>query len=301
MARRIEEHLNRQKRRNIPLRLLDRFLPRLVGKMAVKKNGWTSLRFCLSGAAATPKWVLDAFWRRGLPLYEGYGTTENSPVYGINDDPRNLGSVGKPISTMRVKIVDENGRTLTPNRKGEILLGGPCIMKGYYKNPQSTAAVVETDADGTRWLHTGDLGFLDEAGNLYITGRKKYIIVLPGGKNVNPELVESVLSQASFVKEVLVVPGRHTDDAGRTEECIRAIVQPAWDVIQSCTNLSYSQLVNEPHALKSLVWENVNECQQKSRQLAHFERVSPAHLEIRIEEFQKTSTGKIKRDAYMRL
>jgi len=301
MAKRIEELLNKQKQHNISLRLLDRFLPRLVGKMAVRKNGWNSLRFCLSGAAAMPKWVLDVFWRRGLLLYEGYGTTENSPVYGFNENLHTLGSVGKPISTITVKIVDQEGKTLPPRQKGEILLGGPCIMKGYYKNPQSTAAVVETDNNGVRWLHTGDLGFLDEKGNLYITGRKKYIIVLPGGKNVNPELVELVLSQANYVKEVLVVPGVETDPAGIRQECVSAIVQPAMDVIQNRTNLSHSDLVNKPQLLKNLIWQNLNECQKKSRQLAHFERVSPAHLEIRIEEFQKTSTGKIKREFYIRI
>ena len=301
MAKRIEESLSKQKQQSTLLRLLDRFAPRLVGKMMVRKNAWTALRFCLSGAAPMPKWVLNVFWKRGLLLYEGYGTTENSPVYGFNDKREKLGSVGKPITTLSVKIVDENDNTLEPGQRGEICLGGPCIMKGYYKNPQSTRAAVNTDSRGIRWLHTGDLGYLDEDGDLYITGRKKYVIVLRGGKNVNPELVESVLSQAHYVKEVLVVPGIETDPAGIRQECVRALVQPAWDVIQNHANLSHSELVNQPHLLKSLIWQNINECQQKSRQLAHFERVSPAHLEIQIEEFQKTSTGKIKREMYIRL
>jgi long-chain acyl-CoA synthetase len=248
-----------------------------------------------------PKWVLDVFWRRGLLLYEGYGTTENSPVYGFNDDPGKLGSVGKPIDTLSVKIVDADHQDLPPGEKGEITLGGPCIMKGYYKNPEATRLAVETDREGVRWLFTGDLGYLDEDGDLFITGRKKYVIVLPGGKNVNPERVESALSEARFVGEILVVPGFWKDPAGIEQETVRAIVRPAWDVIQTHANHSPDDLAKQPKLLKNLLWQNINECQRKSRQLSSFEKVSPQHLEIRIDEFQKTSTGKIKREVYMKL
>jgi len=301
MAKKIEENLNKQKEQSLLVRLLDRYLPKLVGRSIVKKQGWTALRFFLSGAAPMPRWVLNVFWRRGLKLYEGYGTTENSPVYGYNDDPRRLGSVGKPIPTLLVKTVNERNETLQPHEKGEIALGGPCIMKGYYENAGATQAVIKTDDNGIRWLHTGDMGYLDEEGNLFITGRKKYVIVLPGGKKVNPELVESALSEAQYVKDILVVPGFQKDSTGITQETVRAIVQPAWDVIETDTSLSYSELVKQPQTLKSLVWQNINECQQKSRELSHFEKVSSQHLEIRIEEFQKTSTGKIKREIYTKV
>ena len=248
-----------------------------------------------------PRWVLEVFWKRGLKLYEGYGTTENSPVYGFNDNPGKLGSVGKPITTLLVKIVNEEGQSLQPGEKGEIALGGPCIMKGYYKNPRATQAVITTDDKGMRWLHTGDLGYLDRDGNLFITGRKKYLIVLPGGKNVNPELVESALSQAQYVGEVLVVPNLRKDSVGIEQETIKAIVRPALDVIETNTSFSYSDLVKQPQVLKSLVWQSVDECQKKSRRLSSYEKVSSQHLEIRIEEFQKTSTGKIKREVYMKV
>jgi long-chain acyl-CoA synthetase len=200
-----------------------------------------------------------------------------------------------------VKTVNERNETLQPHEKGEIALGGPCIMKGYYENAGATQAVIKTDDNGIRWLHTGDMGYLDEEGNLFITGRKKYVIVLPGGKKVNPELVESALSEAQYVKDILVVPGFQKDSTGITQETVRAIVQPAWDVIETDTSLSYSELVKQPQTLKSLVWQNINECQQKSRELSHFEKVSSQHLEIRIEEFQKTSTGKIKREIYTKV
>jgi long-chain acyl-CoA synthetase len=301
LAKSIEESLAKERQENLYVRLLDRHAPKLVGKGIFRKLGWDKLRFFLSGSAPVPKWVLEVFWRRGLLLYEGYGTTENSPVYGFNDNPAGLGSVGKPISTLSVKIVSPENRTLPAGEKGEIALGGPCVMKGYYKNPQSTQAVIVIDDHGARWLLTGDLGYLDDEGNLHITGRKKYLIVLPGGKKVNPERVESALSEAQFVGEVLVVPGFWKDADGIEQETIRAIVRPALDTIETHAKLSSADLQNQPKLLKSLIWQSINECQQKSRHLSSFEKISSQHLEIRIEEFAKTSTGKIKREVYMKL
>ncbi|MBN2136873.1 MAG: AMP-binding protein [Sedimentisphaerales bacterium] len=301
LAKQMEATLGKQKQRSVLVRILDRFLPRLVGASMVKKLGWEKLRFCLSGAAAMPLWVLEFFWRHGLLMYEGYGTTENSPVYGFNDRADSLGSVGRPIPTLEVKIVDEENNPLEPGGQGEILLGGPCIMKGYYKNPKATDAAIDSDVDGVRWLHTGDLGYLDRAGNLFITGRKKFIIVLPGGKNVNPELVETALCQASFVYEILVVPGFKKDGAGIAEENIRAIVRPEWEAIEVRTSRTKADLIEQPALLKKLIWHDINECQQNSRQLSSFEKISSGNLEIRIEEFEKTSTGKIKRRAHMNI
>jgi len=301
LAKNVEDGFARYKKERLLVRLLDSCLPKIVGRRIVRKQGWGKLRFFLSGSAPVPRWVLDVFWKRGLLLYEGYGTTENSPVYGFNDSPQRLGSVGKPVSTLLVQIVNERNQILPPGEKGEICLGGPCIMKGYYKNTKATEAVIRTDDNGIRWLHTGDLGYLDKEGHLFITGRKKYLIVLPGGKNVNPELVESALSEARFVKEILVVPDLRKDSNGITQETFRAIIQPAWDAIESHTNLGYSDLVEQPQLLKSLVWQSINECQQKSRKLSVFEKITPQRLEIKIEEFQKTSTGKIRREAYMKL
>jgi long-chain acyl-CoA synthetase len=301
LAKKFEENLSKLKRKNPLVRLLDRCLPKVVGKKILKKLGWDRLRFFLSGSAPMPKWVLDVFWRRGILLYEGYGTTENSPVCSFNESVDSIGSVGQPISNMLVKIINEEGQSLQPGEKGEIALGGPCIMKGYYKNPKATQAVVTTDDKGVRWLHTGDLGYLDEDGNLYITGRKKYLIVLPGGKNVNPELVESALSQAHYVNEILVVPDIRKDSIGIEQETVRAIIRPDWDVIEANTSFSYDDLVKQPKVLRSLVWQSVHECQMKSRRLSSYEKVSSNNLEIRIDEFHKTSTGKIKREVYMKL
>jgi long-chain acyl-CoA synthetase len=301
LAKKLEDGINKQRKEKRIIALLDRIAPRYLGKIIRRKQGWTQLRFFLSGAAPMPRWVLEVLWRRGFKMYEGYGTTENSPVYGFNDRPDKIGSVGKPIGTLIVKIVDADNRTLPPHQRGEICLGGPCIAKGYYRNPKATEAVIHKDAGGVRWLHTGDLGYLDEEGNLYITGRKKYLIILPGGKNVNPERVETALSEARFVKEVLVVPSRHEDANGLMEESVRVLVLPAWEMLESHTGRSQRDLLAEPQLVKNLVWESIRDCQQRNKQLSHFEKVAAQNIEILAGEFLKTSTGKIKREHYINL
>ncbi len=301
LARKLEDGLDRKKRDSAVLRFLDRHFPQYVGRQIRRKQGWTGLRFFLSGAAPMPRWVLDTLWRRGFRMYEGYGTTENSPVYGFNERREKLGSVGRPIDTLSVKIVDEENRTLVSHQKGEICLGGPCIMKGYYRNARATEAATRTDSEGVRWLHTGDLGYLDEDGYLYITGRKKYLIILPGGKNVNPERVETALSQARFVKEVLVVPTRRTDPNGVMEETMRALVHPAWETLEDHTRRPKHELLSEPHTIKGLVWESIRCCQSENKHLSGFERIAAHQLEIHENEFAKTSTGKIRREQYIDL
>ncbi len=300
LARKIESGLTEKKRNSLLVKLADLFFPKLVGKMLMRKLGWQNLRFFVSGAAPLPKWVLHVFWKRGLRLREGYGITESSPVYGINDTAGKLGSVGRPLTTMLVKIINERGEVVEAGEKGEIVLGGPCITKGYYKNGKATEAVIKRDEQGVRWLHTGDLGYLDEDGYLYITGRKKYLIVLPGGKNVNPEMLESVLSQAEYVEELLVVPGCQTGPGGVRLEAVKAIVRPNWDRIQTETKLGRQQLENHPDMVRDFIWQGINKYQQTNQELAGFEKIqSKKFVEIQIKEFTKTTTGKIKRAGYI--
>jgi long-chain acyl-CoA synthetase len=301
LAKKLEDGISKQKKESRLIALLDRFAPGYLGRKIRQKQGWTQVRFFLSGAAPMPRWVLEVLWRRGFKMYEGYGTTENSPVYGFNNRPDKVGSVGKPINTLAVKIVSEDNHVLPAHARGEICLGGPCIAKGYYRNPKATQAVIDTDGEGVRWLHTGDLGYLDEEGNLYITGRKKYLIILPGGKKVNPERVETVLSEARFVKEVLVVPSRREDANGLMEESVQALVVPAWETLENHTGRSQGELLADPQLVKNLIWESILDCQQRNKHLSHFEKVGPHNVEILPGEFVKTSTGKIKREHYINL
>ncbi len=301
LAKKLEDGVSKQKKQSRLVRLLDRYAPWYIGHKLRNKLGWTKVRFFLSGAAPMPRWVLESLWRRGFKMYEGYGTTENSPVYGFNERIDRIGSVGQPISTLVTKIVDENNQALAPRQRGEICLGGPCIAKGYYKNLKATEAVIGVDQQGTRWLHTGDLGYLDEDGNLYITGRKKYLIILPGGKNVNPERIETALSEAQFVKDILVVPSRREESCGLMEESVRVLVQPAWEIVEARTGRSRQELLAQPQFVKNLIWESVRDCQQRNKHLSSFEKIAAHNIEIHPSDFLKTSTGKVKREHYINL
>jgi long-chain acyl-CoA synthetase len=152
------------------------------------------MRQAVTGAAPIAQEILEFFYACGVPVMEGYGMTETSTVATVNtpDDFR-FGSVGKPLPGVEVRIGED----------GEVLLRGPNIFQGYYKNE---AASQEALADG--WLHTGDLGHLDDDGFLYITGRKKDIIITAGGKNITPANIENGLKQSRWISQAVVVGDR---------------------------------------------------------------------------------------------
>ena len=153
-----------------------------------------NIRQCVTGAAPIAKEILEFFYACGIPIMEGYGMTETATAATSNlvDDFR-FGSVGKPFPGVEVKIADD----------GEVLLSGPNIFKEYYKNEDATK---DTLIDG--WLHTGDLGSVDEEGFLYITGRKKDIIITAGGKNITPANLENGLKQNRYISQAVVVGDR---------------------------------------------------------------------------------------------
>lgn len=161
-----------------------------------------SLRVAVSGGAPLPVEILKLFNEQyGIPLLEGYGLTEASPVVSFNplSGVKKPGSVGIPLVGIDVKIIDETGKALPLKEIGEILIHGPNVMSGYYKDPAGTAATIE---DG--WLHTGDLGFLDDDGYLFIVDRKKELIITRG-LNVYPREVEEALYAHPLVFEAAVV------------------------------------------------------------------------------------------------
>jgi long-chain acyl-CoA synthetase len=152
------------------------------------------IRQCVTGAAPIAKEILEFFYACGIPIMEGYGMTETATAATSNlPEAFRFGSVGKPFPGVEVKIADD----------GEVLLRGPNIFKEYYKNPQATS---DTLVDG--WLHTGDLGNLDEDGFLYITGRKKDIIITAGGKNITPANPENGLKQNRWISQAVVIGDR---------------------------------------------------------------------------------------------
>jgi long-chain acyl-CoA synthetase len=155
-----------------------------------------NIRECVTGAAPIAPEILKFFFACGVPVMEGYGMTETSTSATVNRPENNdfrFGSVGKAQPGVEIKIADD----------GEVLIKGPNIFKGYYKNDEATEAALR---DG--WLHTGDLGRLDEDGFLYITGRKKDIIITAGGKNITPANLENGLKQNRWISQAVVVGDR---------------------------------------------------------------------------------------------
>jgi long-chain acyl-CoA synthetase len=174
-------------------RLLDPLLDRLVRKKVNERFGGR-LKAMVSGGAPLNYDVGVFFAALGLPIYQGYGQTEAAPVITANRPKHHkLASVGLPLDEVEVAIADD----------GEILVRGPLVMQGYWQDPEQTA---ETIVDG--WLHTGDVGRMDEDGFLYITGRKKEMIVNSGGDNISPQRVEGVVTLEPEVGQVLVYGDR---------------------------------------------------------------------------------------------
>lgn len=169
------------------------------------------LKLMVSGSAALQQRLTKVFTAAGMPIMEGYGLTETSPVVTVNDQRNKgfkTGTVGKPIKNVEVKIADN----------GEILVKGPNVMLGYYKDPEKTASVLK---DG--YFHTGDKGEFDEEGFLKITGRTKEMFKTSGGKYVVPPLLEGELKQSLFIEQVMVI--------GEGEKMPAAIIQPNFEFI----------------------------------------------------------------------
>jgi long-chain acyl-CoA synthetase len=153
-------------------------------------------RFFTSGGAKLDPKVYSGFLSLGFKIAEGYGLTETSAVSTLTSpDIPNPGSAGKPLPGVEIRI-DNPGESGT----GEILIKGPNIMRGYYKNESATNEIIKKG-----WLYSGDLGEIDSKNNLYITGRAKEVIVLPSGKNIYPEDVENHYKKSSLIKELCVI------------------------------------------------------------------------------------------------
>jgi long-chain acyl-CoA synthetase len=149
------------------------------------------LRLVLSGGAPLSKSLAEFFWAVGIPIYQGYGLTETSPVL-TNNYPRNrVGSSGRPIANVQIRIADD----------GEILAKGPCVMQGYYKSPESTSAALTEDG----WFKTGDIGYLDRDNYLFITDRKKDLLKTAAGKFVAPQPIENTLKTSPYILNAMIV------------------------------------------------------------------------------------------------
>ena len=187
--------------------------------LAAKKKDLAGSSFtcCISGAAPLPVQVIKEFKRVfGVDIMEGYGLTETTAAVAANpSDKTKPGSVGPPTQGIHIKIIDDQGKTLPPHETGEILVKGKVVMKGYYNLPEETRAVLKEG-----WFSTGDIGYQDEEGYVFITDRKKDIII-KGGFNISPSEIEECLRTHPKVEEAAVVG--HKEKEGR-EEAIKAFV-----------------------------------------------------------------------------
>ncbi len=235
-------------------------------------------RVFISGGAALPPGVQRLFLAAGIPIYQGYGLTETSPVIAVNRDERNrLGAVGHPIPNTEVRIADD----------GEILVRGLGIMKGYYKMPEATAEVLAGD-----WLKTGDIGYIDHDGFLIITDRKKDLFKKSTGKFVVPTPIESTLRESRYIEYAMVI--------GEERKFVIAILFPnfvnltSWAKSRKIEFANYAELVAHPdvETLYSGEIERVNQHLNKWERIVKF--ILSDH-ELSIDEGLLTPTMKVRR------
>lgn len=227
--------------------------------------------FIAGGAAINPDVIRD-YEALGIPMIQGYGMTENSPIIAVNKDwYSKADSVGKPLPGTEVKIIDQD-----EDGVGEIICRGPSVMIGYYDNPEATEEVLR---DG--WLYTGDYGKFDDEGFLYICGRKKNVIVTKNGKNIFPEEIEALLMENPYIEEVLVYG---VNDKRNDDTVVSAEIYPNFTVIEE----NFGTVTED--GIHDIIKEAVEDVNDK---MPTYKRVK--RFKLREEEFEKTTTRKIKR------
>lgn len=235
------------------------------------------LRILIAGGAPMNTEAIKGFLSFGINLLQGYGLTETSPVLaGENDKYKKAGSVGFPLPDINVKIDDPDNKGV-----GEILVNGPTVMLGYYQNEEATK---EALTDG--WFHTGDLGYFDKKGFLFVTGRKKDVIVLKNGKNIYPEELEILINELPYVSESMVFGKEYTNKADRNEDLnLWAKIVYSPDIMKQ-----YFPGV-DASKYKELIWKDIRNKVNKSMPAYKYIR----EIIVTDEPLIKTTTQKIKR------
>ncbi len=250
---------------------------RRLFRMIREALGMDNMRYLVSGGAALPPWVSKRLETWGFPILQGYGLSETSPVLTVNPPyrPKNA-SAGLPIPSVEINILNP------VDGVGEIVAKGPNIMLGYYKNEKATEEVFTKDG----WFRTGDMGYLDKDGFLFITGRAKSVIVTRGGKNIYPEEIEEKLNESPFIEESLVL--METNLKTGLDEIVSYIYPNYENVDDYCaTKGILSTCQDEIYNILEEEIKKINE------HLANYKKIR--RIVLREEEFPKTSTQKIKR------
>jgi long-chain acyl-CoA synthetase len=235
--------------------------------------------FAVSGGAPLARDVAEFFWGIGVPIYEGYGLSETSPVISVNTpDAVKLGTVGRPVAGVAVRIAED----------GEILARGPNIMQGYWNLPEATAEAIDREG----WFHTGDIGELDGEGFLRITDRKKELIINAYGKNIAPAPIENSLKSSRFIGQAVVI--------GDRRKFLSALLVPDFEALKPWAERHGLPAGDLPALLAQppvrALYEG--EVQAVNQALAHYEQITAWELlpaEFTLETGELTPTQKVKR------
>jgi len=255
--------------KKIPFFLRPFLMPFIKSKV---RSQFGILRLLVSGGARLPPKINRDLSELGFKIVEGYGLTETSPVVTLNPPQKTkFGSVGKPIPDVEIKI-------LKPDKSGigQVLIKGPNVMQGYFRQPDLTSQVIKEG-----WFYSGDLGWIDKEGYLFLTGREKDVIVLSSGKNIYPEELEEYYSQGPYIKEICIL-SRQEEKFGRPIESLYAVIVP---------NLEYFRQRNEADIRGKIRWELEN----LNRNLPSYRHIMG--FTITKEELPRTALKKIKRYA----
>lgn len=243
----------------------------------IHENLGSKLRLLVAGGAALDPETEKFFNGLGIRMAQGYGLTETSPVIAVEDDKftRN-GSIGKALPELEVKIKDANEEGI-----GELLVKGPIVMLGYYQNEEATKETIDEEG----WLNTGDLAKIDKDGFIFITGRKKFVIVLKNGKNVYPEELEILINKIAGVTESFVY-GKEEEDGNYK---VSAKIVYDKDIMKDIYGLE------DKEEIKRKLWQEIKRINKTMPTYKYIKEIS-----VTDEELIKTTTKKIKRQEEMK-
>ena len=278
MGREYVNHIMKKQAILFPLKAEQKLAHKLVFSKLQQRVGGR-IRFFVSGGAPLSAEIAEFFTAAGLIILEGYGLTETSPVITVNLlDHFKFGTVGPPLPNVEVKIAED----------GEILTRGPHVMVGYFKKEEATKEVIDEEG----WLHTGDIGMIDEDGFLKITDRKKNIIVTSGGKNIAPQPIENMLVTTQYIEQAVVI--------GDKRKFLTAVIVPAFEAVknwaaeQGKTINTYDEML-QLDGLKELIRKEIDLVNEN---LARYETIKDfifAKEPFSIESGELTPSLKVKR------